>query len=583
MKSKKLRRGMTALLSLSLTATLPGVQALSVVAQEAPPVPFTPFDESSSDEGTNANSGQFEEMDPEEGFFTALNRLNLREAVRFDTVLLNDAIDYAEEQKATENYGKLNLMVKKQFDDALAAAKLVAANPGETEEVMAAWEALLNACHLLDFTADKTGLDALIKECDAIDPADHADDPAWPAFEAALTEAKEVLASETALDASIEAAVAKLTEAKGNLENGEVVVVNKTLLEKAVKYAKEADKTDVHPVVIEALNKAVEEAEAVLGKENATQDEINAAWEKLVKAIQYLDFKANKDALNALIDECKAVDESKYEKDANWDAFQKAITDAEAVRDNELALQGSIDAAIVALNAAKAALTPAGGEVTEVNKSLLNVAIEEAKAAKNAEDYATVNEVVKAKFEEALAEAEAVKADADATQAEVDAAWQNLVKMIQMLDFKSDKSGLEATIAKADAIDASQYEKDAAWDAFQEALTAANTVKDDPYALQGRIDEARLALEKAMAALNRIDKLDLSQLNTAIAKADNLDLDSFRNTELKSAFVETLAKAKAVAAAPETQEQINETAVELSHAMIQIRLLSAKDRLENLK
>ena len=94
--------------------------------------------------------------------------------------------------------------------------------------------------------------------------------------------------------------------------------------------------------------------------------------------------------------------------DAAYVAMRAAATQAEL-----LAVEGDIDSAISAFNAAKVV----------VNYDALNAAVTTAKAIKNASDYATkYDEATRIIFEAALTAAEAMSVKTDATQAEVDAA-----------------------------------------------------------------------------------------------------------------------------------------------------------------
>lgn len=128
---------------------------------------------------------------------------------------------------------------------------------------------------------------------------------------------------------------------------------DKTLLEQAAAYALEAKETygyqSVHPKVKAFFEEKLAEARTVLANEAANQQEINSAWTSLTYAIHLLEFKADKAALQGLVNACDAIDLDQYEDGENKTAFTEALAKAKAVLENEDALNPSIEAAYLAL------------------------------------------------------------------------------------------------------------------------------------------------------------------------------------------------------------------------------------------
>ena len=109
------------------------------------------------------------------------------------------------------------------------------------------------------------------------------------------------------------------------------------------------------------------------------------------------------------------------------------------------------------------------------------------------------------------------------TQSDVDSAWQNLIKAMQYMEFKSaDKKDLAAVIAAAEDINSrlDQY-LETGKDAFTSALATAQEVYEDVLASQDEVNSAWMNLLNAMADLRLIpDKVLLEDL---IAQAEALN------------------------------------------------------------
>mgnify|MGYP002732188005 CR=1 FL=1 len=101
-----------------------------------------------------------------------------------------------------------------------------------------------------------------------------------------------------------------------------------------------------------AFQKALDDAKAVLDNKDAKQPEVDAALKALTDANDGLTKpeapEADKSKLQAKYDELKGKANDGYTAES-WDAFQKALADAEAVLDNKDAKQAEVDAALDAL------------------------------------------------------------------------------------------------------------------------------------------------------------------------------------------------------------------------------------------
>ena len=118
-----------------------------------------------------------------------------------------------------------------------------------------------------------------------------------------------------------------------------------------------------------AFEAALEAASVVLADEDATQEEVDAAYDALYAAELALTMKpvVNKAELEALIAEVSGKDAENYTEES-WAVFAAALEEANAVAADEDATQEEVDAAVVELSAAEEALVirPVTEKVTDV-------------------------------------------------------------------------------------------------------------------------------------------------------------------------------------------------------------------------
>ena len=188
----------------------------------------------------------------------------------------------------------------KTFADAMAHAKAVIADDSATQQdVDNALKALTDAyAGLTEKTPEpapvnKSELDKKIKaiEAEKLDGSKYTAE-SWKAFETALAHAKAVIASDSATQQDVDAALGALTSARDGLtEKGEVKpdpkpepgTVDKAALDKAVKKV-EAEKLDGSKYTAEswkAFETALAHAKAVIGNANSTQFDIDNALSML--------------------------------------------------------------------------------------------------------------------------------------------------------------------------------------------------------------------------------------------------------------------------------------------------------------
>lgn len=284
--------------------------------------------------------------------------------------------------------------------------------------------------------------------------------------------------------------------------------------------------------------------------------------EEEAPSTQYLQF---------ILKEARAIENAGYTS-ASWNRLQAAIAAAE---NTEGMSQQEIDACREELSAAMDQLA------VYRDTRLLEAAVAYANAI-DAEDLKDVNSIVLARFHQALSEAQSVLENAASSQSEINTAWSNLTNAIHMLDFRSDKTRLNALILQAESLNEADYSADA-WAALQAALEEARAVAGRDTALNDSINAATDALQAALDALQPSEEIDTSLLQLIVEETSKADLSLYLDGEAKEAFVSALAAAQAVLENPQSQSAVNTAAVTLHEAWLSLRLRPDESLLAYLK
>lgn len=216
----------------------------------------------------------------------------------------------------------------------------------------------------------------------------------------------------------------------------DAMTVAKENLLAAINTAKEKlAQTDAYtPASLEALQNAVDEAQTVYNKADATQTEVDNAKANVEAKIAALKEKADKSALRLAVKaaEGEAALTDKYTEESIA-ALQTAIDAANRVLADDNATQAEVDAQVEAVNAAKAALEEKKAPVV---KEELEKAVADATEVVGATDKYT--EASLAALQSAIDAANAVLQNSDATQDEIDAAVQAVKEARAALKAKDD-------------------------------------------------------------------------------------------------------------------------------------------------
>ena len=331
------------------------------------------------------------------------------------------------------------------MEEAIAAAAEVLANENALQdEIDEALNNLNAAKDQLELKAvDKSELEKMIALADeyAGKIGSYTPDSA-EAFQAAYDAAKTVFENAEASQEEVDNIVEVLQKAIDGLELAKEI--STAVLEYALALAETADTEGVLDSVAEIFNNAKASAQNILervqaGDASVTQDMVDESWQNLIKAMQYLSFKqGDKTDLQKVIDLANSLDLSQY-LDEGQQAFNDALTAAEAVLADGNAMQDEADQAWKALLKA----------MSELRLKPSKDALEDLIASAEGLNTEGADEETVAVFRSALTRAMSVLEDDQATEAEVASAEKELQSAIdQMLastDGSTDGSGQSGT------------------------------------------------------------------------------------------------------------------------------------------
>ena len=436
-----------------------------------------------------------------------------------DITTLKEAIAKAAEIKEEE----VTPSSWERVQAAKAAAEKVVADFEKDEtsvtqsQIDAAAKALQDALDSVQKRADFTALQEAVDRISKLQ-LDGYTEESVKVLKDALKEAEAVLEEQEATQNTVDEMLTKLLAAEEALTKEETI--EKADLEDLTNYAKAQQSKEEYkylvPVVKERFEKALAEAETIYGKADATQEEVNVAYDKLLQMVHYLDFTGNSESLKVLVDAAKGLNEKLY-TEKSWAVFEDALTKAEAVLADTNALQEEIDAAREALHKAMDQLVK-----VPVDKSKLQTLVEKSKKYEDKlKEYTPETGEI---FKGALDYAREILANKDATQEEVDAAYNALQNAIFGLRLIPDKDKLDDLIKEAEKTDFEKYTEESGA-VLRTAIANAKAVFADENATETDVKNAEKELKTAMKGLkvasnDEKDNQGNSNGGTSASKAD---------------------------------------------------------------
>ncbi|WP_343008950.1 glycosyl hydrolase family 95 catalytic domain-containing protein [Clostridium celatum] len=268
---------------------------------------------------------------------------------------------------------------------------------------------------------DKSVLQVVVDNANTLIESEYTQE-SWSKLTTALQEANKVLDNEeatqeevdtakSALEAAIEALVEKPVTPPSNVIKLHLEIAVETALE-----VTDEELSNVVPAVANEFKAALAEAQEILANDEATQEEVNASFDRLSNAMQMLEFKkGDKTALITLIERINGLNESEYIA-STWSKMQDALTIANNVIADENAMEDEVSETYTSLlkSFLQLRLKPSKDKLEE----LINKA-----------ESLDSNKYTVASFkavEKALEEANKVFASEDATSEEIAKAEANL-------------------------------------------------------------------------------------------------------------------------------------------------------------
>ena len=337
----------------------------------------------------------------------------------------NTLRDLIAEAKEIDLEGKDIEAVADFVDALIEAQKVYAENSLETQVVE---EALQNAINNLEkeVTVSKTALSIAVEMASNVTEADLEN--VVPAvvteFNAALEEARAILANDKATQEEVDASFARLATAMHMLE---FLKGDKAELQDLVDSTAELVEGNYTEESWSALQEALTNANTVLNNENAMQEEVDEAYNNLQAAINGLEEAevVDKSLLETMVNRVLRLEEDKYIA-SSWQAMLPELEVAQEVLGNEKATQAEVDEACDTLTRAYLNLR------LKPNKDLLSDLINKANGL-NAASYTANTWAVVA---DEVIKAQAVLEDSEASEAEVKASEKALTKALEGLEIK---------------------------------------------------------------------------------------------------------------------------------------------------
>ena len=396
---------------------------------------------------------------------------------------------------------------------------------------------------------DKSGLQAAIAAAEKLNQADYTE-ASWAKLAQALANAKTVNSKADATQAEVDAAKDALNSAISALEK-KPGAADKTALQAAIAAAEALNEADYTETSWAKLADALEKANSVNGKSDATQSEVDAAAKALNDAIQALEKKPDpqpeRDNNTVLKDDFSGEQGKNgwYYGASDWNGanFSELSWNGEAWKNGDskpelkadfvepgsgrnaaykwvAAQDGTIrvtgDYTKFSYNEAGTTGTcfrinyfTAGGE----NRELKWIGMAQADAAEERSESFDLTIEVKA-GEALIFHVDPEGSDAwDGGRITVSISAEGGSEPDPMPQV--DKTALQAAIDAAEALNEADYTEDS-WAAMTEALSAAKAVSGQEDATQEQVDQARVALQNAVDGLVERPK----RSNNAVLKDD---------------------------------------------------------------
>ncbi|WP_455683632.1 discoidin domain-containing protein, partial [Thomasclavelia sp.] len=303
---------------------------------------------------------------------------------------------------------------------AVMTAKSILANVNASQnEVEQAITQLKEAVGMLVLAGDNSELIKTINEAQMLNKDKYTEE-SYKVLEIEIENVQKYI-SERYSQQEIDQALNNLNSAINNLIEKDSDIANKTALSIAIDMAKSVTQEQLDKVVPAVANEfkaALENAKTVYTKDNATQEEVDNAFDHLAKVMQMLEFyKGDKAALQKMMDQIASLSANDY-TDSTWKALQAVLPGVNEVLGNINAMQEEVDEVYTELVKAFVNLR------LKPNKDLLNDLINKVNGLNRANYTVASLKIV----DEEAAKANIVLNDSEAKAEEVTNAVNGLTK-----------------------------------------------------------------------------------------------------------------------------------------------------------
>ncbi|MGG7057769.1 Ig-like domain-containing protein [Clostridium tertium] len=259
--------------------------------------------------------------------------------VEVDKLLLQYAVEYAEEAKLDGALEDVVPIVVKEFNEALEEAKLILADPDATEaQVDASFNRLINAIWMLEYKkGDKEALKDMIDLAEGLNEKQYTEET-WVKLQDKLELAKAVYEDENALKDEVEKASHNLQNAINELIKKNV---DKIKLKDLVNVIEKLEESEYIKTTWENLQDNLKNSKDILTNEDAIQKEVDESYNNLMRAYLNLRLKPSKDKLNELINKAESLNKENYTLES-WNKLDEVLNNAKTVFDNEDSTQEEV-------------------------------------------------------------------------------------------------------------------------------------------------------------------------------------------------------------------------------------------------
>lgn len=296
------------------------------------------------------------------------------------------------------------------------------------------WDLRESIIKLERVLVDKSSLAEMIKRASSIE-ADGYTVESYQNLQISLLNAQSIFDKENATQHEVDQAVIDLNNAidalkKIDVENQDI----KLALQIAVEVAnKVTDKNleNIVPAVVNEFKAALANAKAVMENNEATQDQVDAAFDRLANVMHMLEFyKGNKTDLSNLATQVEGLNQADY-SEASWNAMMLVLNETKNVLGNDNSMQEEVNETYTKLIKAFLELR------LKPDKDLLNDLINQANQLKEA-NYTVRSWGI---MLSALEEANKVLVNPEADYATVQKAVESLKGSMEALEAKVKTPG----------------------------------------------------------------------------------------------------------------------------------------------